>query len=66
MYAYQHRYDAAKTILVYPRHEEIEAGHRSDYASNKGGNVDALNQVFVFDLANADASARNLVELAIN
>lgn len=66
MYAYQHRYDAAKTILVYPRHEEIEAGHRSDYASNKGGNVDALNQVFVFDLANADASARSLVELAIN
>lgn len=66
MYAYQHRYDASKTMLVYPRYEGIEAGHRSDYASNKGVESDTLNQVFVFDLADADTSARNLVELAVN
>lgn len=66
MYAYQHRYGASKTILVYPRHEGVEAGHRSNYTSSKDTKTDALNQVFVFDLANANASARNLVELAVS
>ena len=66
MYAYQHRYDASKTMLVYPHYEGIEAGHRSDYASNKGAESDTLNQVFVFDLTDADTSARNLVELAVS
>lgn len=69
MYVYQHRYHAAKTILVYPRHEGIDGGHRSSYQSHHSGNsaeIAALNQVFVFDLANADQSASDLIDLAVN
>ena len=66
MYAYQHRYGASKSILVYPLHESVAPGARGNgYLSMRDGGLDALTEVFVFDLANAKRSSEDLFAMAV-
>lgn len=59
MCAYQHRYDATKVILVYPRSEEAQdANVQADYLSEN-----THVQVFLFDLANAEKASEELLNL---
>lgn len=74
MYAYQHRYKAEKTILVYPLHSRLLKYRTEDFFKDYWGierdtdNTDAHVQVFLFDLSvgKAESEAERLISLAFS